>query len=146
MSLFDAISISASGLTAERERVEVTVSNLANARTTRTEEGGPYRRQDVVFEAVSVRRDFEEELREASGDSDVMGVRVGETLVDPRPPQKVHDPGHPDADDEGYVLYPNVNPVEEVVNLISAARSFEANLTAIGVTRQLIERSIELGK
>lgn len=143
MSLLNAISISNSGLTAERQRVEATVSNLANARTTRTPQGGPYRRRSVIFEAVAVSDDFGRELQNRITG---MGVRVKGTIEDPRPPQKVHDPGHPDADEQGYVSFPNVNPVEEIVNLISSARAFEANLTAIGLSRQLIERSIELGR
>ena len=144
MSLLHAITISASGLTAEKKRVEVAVSNMANARTTRTAAGGPYRRQSVVFESVAPPRSFQEELKVA--EEQPMGVKVSGIVYDTRPPQRVHDPGHPDADADGYVAMPNVNPVEEMVNLVSAARSFEANLTAIGLSRQLIERSIELGR
>ena len=143
MSLLQAMRISSSGLFAERQRIDQTVSNLANARTTRTDSGGPYRRRDVVFEASPVGASFEEELARSM---EPMGVRVAGVVVDTRPPQRVHDPGHPDADEEGYVDLPNVNAVEELVNLVAASRSFEANLTAVDVTRRLVERSIDLGR
>ena len=149
MSLLDAIAISASGVSAQRQRIETTVSNLANARTTRSETGGPYRRRDVVFEATPVSPgSFSEELSlslSALADAP-MGVRVASVVPDPGPPQTVYDPGHPDASPEGYVSFPNVNPVEEIVNLVSAARSYEANLTAISVSQQLVERALELGR
>lgn len=128
---------------AERQRIEMTVENLANARTTRTPDGGPYRRRDVVFEAVPVATHFSEELSRAI---EVRGVRVAEIVVDDRPPVPVHDPGHPDANEDGMVMFPNVDAVAELVNLVAAARSFEANLTAVDVSRRLVERSIDLGR
>lgn len=143
MSLLDAINVSSSGLIAERQRIETTVGNLANSRTTRTAEGGPYRRRDVVFEAVPVDRSFSSVLDEAL---QVQGVRVAGVLVDDSPPLLVHDPGHPDADEAGVVRFPNVNAVEELVNLVAAARSFEANLTAVDISRRLVERAIDLGR
>ena len=143
MSLFQAMSVSSSSLSAERQRIETTVENLANARTTRTPQGGPYRRRDVVFESVPIGQSFEQAFDEASRP---MGVRVAEIVVDNSPPAMVHDPGHPDANAEGFVALPNVNTVEEIVNMMAAARSFEANLTAVGMSRRLIERSIELGR
>jgi flagellar basal-body rod protein FlgC len=146
MSLLQAIKISASGLVAERARLEVAVENLANAHTTRTVSGGPYRRRDVVFQAYPMGASFAEELDHASATEEPLGVRVSAILHDPAPPMRVYDPGHPDADAEGYVSLPNVNPVEEMVNIVSAARSFESNLTAITMTRELVERSIELGR
>ena len=144
MSLLDAIALSASGLTAQQTRIESTVSNIANARTTRTAEGGAYRRRDVVFESVPLPTSFSQELSLSLLRPE--GVQVAAVLKDPSPPQQVYDPKHPDADENGYVGLPNVNPVEEIVNLVSAARSFEANLTAISITRELVERSIELGR
>lgn len=143
MSLLNAMNVSSSGLLAERQRIETTVENIANARTTRTPEGGPYRRRDVVFEAVPMATSFEDELSNAI---DIRGVRVSNVVVDDSPPQVVHDPGHPDADESGMVLFPNVNAVEELVNLVAASRSFEANLTAVDISRRLVERSIDLGR
>lgn len=146
MSLLNAISISSSGITSQRQRIETIVSNLANARTTRTPQGGPYRRQEVVFETTAVgrTRPFAEELEARVGEP--MGVRVSELRVDGQPPQMAYDPDHPDANEQGYVAFPNVNPVEESVNLISAARAFEANVTAVTVSQRLIERSLDLGR
>jgi flagellar basal-body rod protein FlgC len=149
MSLLDAISISASGVTAQRQRIEVTVENLANARTTRTSSGGPFQRRDVVFETAPVGHpSFSEELSltMASLDDQPMGVRVAAVQPDGNPPQMVYDPGHPDANADGLVAFPNVNPVEEIVNLVSAARSYEANLTAITIAQGLVQRAIELGR
>ena len=143
MSLLNAISVSSSGLLAERQRIETMVGNLANARTTRTPEGGPYRRRDVVFESVPVGGSFAEALSQAV---QARGVRVAGVVVDDSPPQAVHDPSHPDADESGFVMLPNVDAVEELVNLVAAARSFEANLTAVDISRRLAERSIELGR
>jgi flagellar basal-body rod protein FlgC len=144
MSLLRASNISASGLTAERERIEVIASNLANARATRSPEGGPYRRRDVVFQAVALPESFESHL---AGELNVpLGVKVAEVVVDKAPPREVFDPGHPDADARGYVSLPNVDPAEEMVNLIAAARAFEANVAAVEITRQLLQRSLELGR
>ena len=143
MSLLNAISVSSSGLMAERQRIETLVGNLANARTTRSPEGGPYRRRDVVFESVPLGASFAEEL---SSSIAVQGVRVAGVLVDDSPGQAVHDPSHPDADARGFVMLPNVDPVEELVNLTAAARAFEANLTAVDISRRLVERSIDLGR
>lgn len=143
MSLLDAINISSSGLMAERQRIETSVENLANARTTRTPEGGPYRRRDVVFEAVPLGKSFTGELSEAI---ELQGVAVTSVVVDEGPPLLAHDPGHPDADESGMVRLPNVDSVEELVNLVSAARSYEANLTAADISRRLVERAIDLGR
>ncbi len=141
MSLIRAIEISASGLTAQRRRFEVIASNLANLNATRTPEGGPYRRRDVIFSAVQMESSpFLSEL-EAE-----MGVVISEVVVDDSEPQRVYDPGHPDADPQGYVALPNVNPVEEMANLISAARSFQANLAAIAAAREMIQRSLDIAR
>lgn len=141
MSLIRAIEISASGLTAQRRRFEVIASNLANLNATRTPEGGPYRRRDVVFSAMGMGdRPF---LSELEGE---MGVVISEVVVDNSEPQRVYDPGHPDADPQGYVALPNINPVEEMANLLSAARSFQANLAAIAAARDMLQRSLDIAR
>ncbi|MEW5978233.1 MAG: flagellar basal body rod protein FlgC [Acidobacteriota bacterium] len=146
MSLFSALDISATGLTAQRRRLEVISSNLANANTTRTPEGGPYRRRDVVFEAVASGGGFPEVLDAALGDRGARGVEVVGVYEDDTPFNRKHDPSHPDADAEGYVLLPNVSPVEEMVNMLSATRSFEANVQSINAIKDMARRSLEIGK
>lgn len=142
MSLYTGMDILSSGMTAQRQRMNVVSSNLANANTTRTEEGGPYRRKEPVFasQAVSANASdpaFEQALR---------GVSVVDVVNDPAPLPMVWDPGHPDADPEGYVQMPNVNVVEEMVNMMTASRSYEANVTAFQTLQQMINRSLEIGR
>ncbi len=137
MSFFRVMDVAASGLGAQRLRMEAVASNLANAGTTRTAEGGPYRRRDVVFEAVSM--PFRDALEAAS-----RGVRVASVTEDNSPPRLRYEPGHPDADPQGYVAYPNVDPVVEMVNLVSAARSYEANVTVMEATKNLMLRALEI--
>jgi flagellar basal-body rod protein FlgC len=141
MNLLTALDINASGLTAQRKRVEVASSNLANSQTTRTDAGGPYRRQDVVFQTSS----FKESLGSAI-DSGVAGVEVSDTVSDPRPFDRRYEPGHPDADKEGYVSYPNVNVMEEMANMVQASQSYEANVSAIGIVKAMINRTLDIGK
>jgi flagellar basal-body rod protein FlgC len=141
MNLLTALDINASGLTAQRKRVEVSSSNLANSQTTRTAAGGPYRRQDVVFQSTS----FKESLGSAI-DSGVAGVEVSDLVSDPRPFDRRYEPGHPDADKEGYVSYPNVNVMEEMANMVEASRSYEANISAIGIVKAMINRTLEIGR
>jgi flagellar basal-body rod protein FlgC len=141
MSLITAIDVNASGLTAQRKRVELSSSNLANSQTTRTSEGGPYRRKDVVFQTNS----FEESLGAAIGEG-VSGVEVSEVVEDPRPFDRRYEPGHPDADGEGYVAYPNVNVMEEMANLVEGSRSYEANLSAINIVKTMINKTLEIGR
>jgi flagellar basal-body rod protein FlgC len=141
MNLITAIDVNASGLTAQRKRVEVSSSNLANSQTTRTADGGPYRRKDVVFQTNS----FEESLGFAM-DEGVNGVEVAEIVDDPRPFDRRYEPGHPDADAEGYVAYPNVNVMEEMANLIEGSRSYEANLSAISIVKTMINKTLEIGR
>jgi flagellar basal-body rod protein FlgC len=141
MNLITAIDVNASGLTAQRKRVEVSSSNLANSQTTRTAEGGPYRRKDVVFQTTS----FEESLAIAM-DEGVAGVEVSDLLEDPRPFERRYEPGHPDADAAGYVAYPNVNVMEEMANLVEGSRSYEANLAAIAIVKAMINRTLEIGR
>lgn len=141
MSLITAINISSSGLSAQRARVENATSNVANAQTTRTPEGGPYRRKDVVFQSVSFDNTLAVELENLSE-----GVEVVDVLPDETPFERRYEPGHPDADADGYVLFPNVNVMGEMLDLASAARSYEANLSAMNIAKTLIARTLEIGK
>jgi flagellar basal-body rod protein FlgC len=141
MSLITALDINASGLTAQRKRVEVSSANLANSQTTRTDEGGPYRRKDVVFQTMGFDRSLD-----AAMHGGVEGVEVASVVEDPTPFDRRYEPGHPDADAQGYVEYPNVNAMEEMVNLVSAARSYEANLSAINIVKSMISKTLEIGK
>jgi flagellar basal-body rod protein FlgC len=140
MSLITALRINSSGLTAQRQRVEVSSSNLANSETTRTAEGGAYRRKDVVFQSTSFGQTFEAAQGGASG------VEVTDVVDDMRPFDRRFEPGHPDADTEGYVSFPNVNSMEEMANLVSAARSYEANLAAIAIVKSMISKTLEIGR
>jgi flagellar basal-body rod protein FlgC len=146
MNLLSALQIAASGLTAQRQRVEVISSNLANADTTSTEEGGPYRRKDLVFTTQSMQGSFQTMLGEALDNEAGKGVRVAGIYEDDAPFIRRYEPGHPDADADGYVLMPNISPVEEMVNLISATRSFEANTQAISAIKELAQKSLEIGR
>ncbi len=134
MGYFSAIDTSASGLAAQRRRLDAIADNIANAETTRTQQGGPYQRKHVVFEEIASR-----ELGE-------QGVRVSEVTEDPRPPRLVYNPGHPDADANGYVAMPNVNIVEEMVDMISATRSYEANAAALNASKAMARKALELGR
>ena len=142
MSLFSALSVSASGMSAQRARAELLVENMANAETTRTPEGGPYRRKDAVFESASVESPFSSVFGQQMEDG--TGVRVAAVVTDTRDPEKRYMPGHPDADANGYVAVPRINPAEDSVDLLSAARSFEANVAAITAVKDMIQRSINL--
>jgi flagellar basal-body rod protein FlgC len=141
MSLFGAISVSASGMEAQRARAEVITENLANADTTRTPEGGPYRRKDTVFSTASVGESFRDALSAAAAPD---GVSVSQITVDDRDPERRYMPGHPDADSQGYVAFPRVNPAEEMVDLMSASRGYQANVAAISSVKDMIARSIDL--
>jgi flagellar basal-body rod protein FlgC len=136
-----AISASASALAAERMRIEVAVSNLANAESTRGPDGQPYRRRDVVLAAEPVNA-----FQEALGRAAATGVRVAAVVQDQAPLRQRYEPSHPDANAEGYVALPNVDPSEEMVDMISAARAYQANLTAISMIRDLLTRALELGR
>jgi len=139
------MEISASALTAQRLRLDVISSNIANVDTTRTEKGEPYRRKMVVFQEMNESSDFNEILRDKINYSG-KGVRVAAIIEDQRPFKIVYDPAHPDADEKGYVRMPNVNIVEEMVDMISATRSYEANVTAINSTKNIISKALEIGK
>lgn len=143
MSLFSALSISASGMSAQRTRAELVTENLANAETTRTPEGGPYRRKDVVFQTESANSPFASVMdSEVSGSG--AGVSVAEILVDKREPEQRYMPGHPDATANGYVAYPRVNPAEEMVDLMSASNGYQANVASMSALKDMIQRSIDL--
>ena len=146
MNLLSVLQIAASGLTAQRQRVEVISSNLANSNTTRTEQGGPYRRKDLVFTTESMQGSFQTMLGQALDNEAGKGVRVAGIYEDDSPFIRRFEPAHPDADADGYVLMPNISPVEEMVNLISATRSFEANTQAVSALKELAQKSLEIGR
>lgn len=143
MSLFSTLDVSASGMAAQRARAELLVENLANAETTRTPEGGPYRRKDVVFSSDPMVGSFSSELNTALGSSGT-GVTVSDTIVDTRDPERRYMPGHPDADKDGYVAFPRINPAEDMVDLLGASRSYEANVAAMSAIKDMIQKSVDL--
>lgn len=144
MGLFDALEISASGLSAERLRMDVVAENLANAQSTRGAGGGPYRRKEVVLREAGGGA-FATALDAArAGGSAPHGVRVAAIVEDDAPDRLVHDPGHPDADARGYVRMPNVNTVTEMVDLIAASRGYEANVTAMQAAKQMFAKTLDL--
>lgn len=141
MSLLRAMSIGAAGLTAQRTRMEAVASNLANAKTTRTEEGGPYQRKVPVFSAVPTAASFDDELGRV-----LRAVRVDGISQDPAPPVLKYEPGHPDADAAGFVAYPNVDPVKEMVDMLSATRSYEANVNIVRSVREMMSAALEIAR
>jgi flagellar basal-body rod protein FlgC len=144
MSLFSAISVGASGMAAQRARAEVLVENLANAETTRTPEGGPYRRKDLVFESSTVASPFASVF--SSELQSLGGVAVAGVITDMSEPERRYLPGHPDADKDGYVAFPKINPAEDMVDLMGAARSYGANVAAISAVKDMIQRSLDLAR
>ncbi|HUJ75616.1 MAG TPA: flagellar basal body rod protein FlgC [bacterium] len=146
MSFLTAMAASSSGLAAQRFRMNIISSNLANAQTTRTPEGGPYRRRDVVFGALPPNRSFEDELRGRVDPEQPLQVAVLGVTVDQRPPVLKYDPSSPDANEQGYVAMPNINPMEEMVNLMLATRSYEANVAAFNATKSMAIKALEIGK
>jgi flagellar basal-body rod protein FlgC len=145
VSLFGAISVSASGMEAQRIRAEIITENLANADTTRTPDGGPYRRKDAVFSSAPASSSFAGTLAEFSAGGS-QGVTVSSISVDQSEPERRYLPGHPDADAEGYVAFPKISPAEEMVDLMGASRGFEANVAAISTVKDMIARSLDLFK
>ncbi|HUT70388.1 MAG TPA: flagellar basal body rod protein FlgC [Desulfatiglandales bacterium] len=140
MNFLKSFEISSSGLYAQRKRMDVIASNLANLETTRTEKGGPYRRKMVVMSTKPV-KDFDQVLS-----SRVQGVEIEDIVEDDAPFMKVFDPGHPDADEQGYVLKPNVDLIVEITNMLVAKRNFEANVTAVKSTTQMALKALEIGR
>jgi flagellar basal-body rod protein FlgC len=144
MNLLGVMDISASALTAERERAEVTASNLANAQTTHTAHGKPYQRQLVVFGTHPAANAAFSGVLSGVSDRFAQGVEVKRVVADPTPPIRRFEPAHPDADSQGYVSYPAINPIEEMVNLMGAARAFQLNVAAVSATKNMISQSFEI--
>jgi flagellar basal-body rod protein FlgC len=141
LGAFSALEVAASGLSAERTRMNTIASNLANARTTKTAEGGPYKRLDPVFQATPVNADG------IGGPNEpVSMVKVARIQQDQRDPQMVYEPGHPDADGKGYVRYPNVNVVEEMVNMITASRAYEAGVSTVESVKAMSRSALGIGR
>ncbi len=148
MDLFKMFSISGAGMAAQRSRMSVVAGNLANTETTRTPEGGPYRRRDVIFKTVPVGEGFADLISSSNEETPeaLLTVEVAGIKQSSRAPRKVFDPHHPDANAEGYVSLPDINVMEEMVDMLSAVRSYEANLTVYNTTKSLIRRLLEIGR
>lgn len=138
--------ISSSGMAAQRMRMNTISSNIANINTTRTPEGGPYRRKDVVFESMPEVRNFGEILGATSPRSDMQRVQVTDVISDRKAPLMKYDPSHPDANEEGYVAYPNVNLMEEMTNMIQATRAYEANVQSLQSSKDMALSALEIGR
>lgn len=147
MDLFKIFSVSGSGMAAQRSRMTVVAGNLANAETTRTPDGGPYRRRDIIFQSAPTDSEFAAQLGELGESSNAaQGVEVVGVKQSSRPPRKIFDPNHPDANPDGYVSLPDINPMEEMVDMLSAVRSYEANLTTYNTTKSLIRKILDIGR
>ena len=146
MNILSAMETSSSGMSAQRYRMNIIAANIANAQTTRTPEGGPYRRREVIFGALPAQRTFEEELRSQVKPDDPLHAKVLGVAVDERPPLLKYDPAHPDSNEEGYVAMPNIDPLEEMVNLMLASRSYQANVAAFNATKAMALRALEIGR
>lgn len=153
MSLMTSLNISATGMSAQRTRMDIIAQNVANVNTTRTEDGGAYRRQTVVFSERAIHnKNFEDYLTAQKTGLNYnpkigSGVKISSIVEDHvSAMKKVYEPSNPDADEEGYVTYPNVNTVTEMTNLIDASRSYEANVTAFNATKNMALKGLELGK
>ncbi len=145
MDFFSSINVSSSALSAERTRMNLISSNLANASATRTAEGGPYKRKDAVFTATPMESRFNRALDGATAQQ-VRQVEVSRIVEDQNPPRMQYDPGHPDADPQGYVAMPNVNVVEEMADMIGATRAYEANVTAVQAAKSMAMKTLEIGR
>jgi len=145
MGFFKSMSISSSGLSANRLRMNTLSANLANANTTRTEEGGPYRRRDVVFSATPTGSPFEDFLNGTNG-AQLSKVQVVDIHQDTKEPRMVYDPTHADADADGYVAMPNIQVMTEMVNMLTATRAYEANATAVNEAKQMAMKTLEIGR
>jgi flagellar basal-body rod protein FlgC len=145
MDILSGMRVSASGMAAQRMRMNTINSNIANLNTTRTPEGGPYRRKDVVFEAMPDAKSFGEILT-SQPQKDVNRVQVTDVTVDRKAPLMKYEPDHPDANEDGYVAYPNINLMEEMANMIMTSRAYEANVSAMNATKDMAMTSLELGR
>ena len=143
MSVFNSMKINASGLTLERLKMDIASTNIANVNTTRTEEGGPYRRKEVVFQEslLNARNNITGQMEKKS-----FGVKVTEIMEDDENFKIIYDPNHPDADEDGYVMMPNVNMVDEMISLIKTQRSYEANVTALNTSKNILKKALEISK
>jgi flagellar basal-body rod protein FlgC len=141
MNFLQALETSASGLYAERKRMDIIASNLSNIETTRTKGGGPYRRKMVVMSTKDMDQGFDDVFNNS-----LKGVQIEDIVEDKTPFKKVYNPGHPDADKDGYVLKPNVDLVVETTNMMMARRAFEANIAAIKATREMVMKALEIGR
>jgi flagellar basal-body rod protein FlgC len=146
MTLLRTMDLTASGMTAQRTRMNVAAMNLANRSTTRTEDGGPYKRRDVVLEAIEPEGGFGQKLRTAMGEDPALGVRVKSIEESKDDPMLVYDPGHPDADANGYVAMPAVDGISEMVDLMGAARAYEAGTTVLSTVRAMAEQALRIGR
>lgn len=138
--------VSASGMAAQRTRMNTISSNIANINTTKTLEGGPYRRKDVIFEAMPDAKSFGEIIMSSDPRSDVQRVQVVDVISDTNAPILKHEPNHPDANEDGYVAYPNINHMEEMANMIMATRLYEANVSAMQASKEMANSALELGR
>jgi flagellar basal-body rod protein FlgC len=145
MDFMTALDISASGMKAQRTYMNVISMNLANVKTTRTAEGGPYRRKSVSFAATPVLNPFDKAMENAEN-RELKGVTVRGIVTDKRPMKQVYEPGHPDANKEGYVSYPDINVVEEMANMITTMRSYEANVQAIQDTKAMFNKALQIAR
>lgn len=147
MSIFDALTISASAMQAERQRAEIVAANMANAQTTRTEAGGPFHRRQVIFQSTGA-TPFQLTLAHQAGYTGQTpgSVNVSDVVDDPTPPVMRYEPGHPDADADGYVAYPAINPAMEMVDMMSAVRAYQLNAAAANASKQMIQQSIDILK
>jgi len=141
MNFLKSLETSASGLYAQRKRMDIIASNLANIETTRTEKGGPYRRKMVVMKTKEMDQDFDKMFNDS-----VKGVQIEDIVEDQAPFNKVYNPSHPDADSDGYLYKPNVHLIVETTNMLMARRAFEANIAAIKATRQMVIKALEIGR
>jgi len=149
MDMSDSMAVSVSALDAQRQRLNVISSNLANAQSTQTPGGGPYKRRDVVFQSTPVASPFQRTFRHVAtgpGSHALDGVKVLRVKEDGRPGQVIYDPRHPDADKKGFVKMPNINVMEEMVNMMGASRAYEANVQAINATRAMGSKALEIGR
>jgi flagellar basal-body rod protein FlgC len=145
MDFAKGLRVSSSALSANRERMNTISSNIANVNTTRTPEGGPYRRKDVIFEAIPETKNFGEILT-AQPDRNIQRVQVTDIHVDRGAPTYKYEPNHPDANEGGYVAYPNINLMEEMTNMIQATRAYEANVSAMTATKDMAAKALEIGR
>ena len=145
MDFLTGLKISSSGLRANRKRMGAISSNIANAQTTRTPEGGPYRKKEVVFGSEPARDSFADILEGELGEK-AQNVYATEVISSNKPPILKYEPNHPDADEKGYVAYPNINIMEEMADMISTSRSYEANISALNTTKDMAMKALEIGK